>query len=297
MAGVNDNCTPSTGAVFLQEVQYVLARKAVGWKRVLPITILDHFGADACKNSFDTLIRNYPWPDGYIDAAGDPNIGADGSAANAGNTWWQASGLHPTSYAHYNDLAPIVQARINEEYGNLSLNTATIYASAAAAAVATTAGSEATNTVTITTAATPANCVVGSTVTVVGTTPAGYSGVFNILTRSATQITYFDVSGLGAISVQGTIVCPQQQESDVVEILNFGAGNHTLQTCQKFLGMKVNNGGVTIQNINGVASTLVPFGTETITGVGATLATGATAFMIPKLVSSAAAGCTWNRVQ
>jgi hypothetical protein len=303
-AGVNDNCTPSVQAVFNGLVSYVTARKAVGWQKVLPITMLDHSGASACKNSYDALIRTFNWPDGFIDAAADPNIGADGSAAGGGNTWWQAGGLHPSQYAVNNSETPIIQARINEEYGNTILSTATTYASAAAAAVATTAGSESGSTVTITMGTTPANCVLGSDAVVSGVTPSGYNSAntegWTLTAVSGTTISFVNVSGLGPITVQGTVSCPQQQEKDVVEILNFGAGNHTLQPCAKFIGLHANNGRVTIENINAAGSTLVPFLSETITGGGATpttLAAHTTAILQPALVSSAASGCNWVRLQ
>jgi lysophospholipase L1-like esterase len=294
-AGTNDNCTPSATAVFQNLAQYIRARKAAGWQKVIPVTMISRAtpAEDTCKNSYNTLIRAYKWPDGLIDMAADPNLGADGAATAGGNTFFQNLGIHPTQYAEDNDIVPIMQRAVNRAYGNLDFSTANVYASAAAAATATTAGSEATNTVTITFGATPANCVVGSTITMAGITPAGYNGNFLVLTRSATQVTYFDVSGLGAITVQGTGVCPQQVDSDVYTVLNFGAGNFTLESCQGYTGQNIY-----IKNINAVGSTVVPFGTETIDGAAnVTVATKATLILQSILTSASAAGCSWKQLQ
>lgn len=292
--GTNDGCNPSTNAVLGSLQKYVADRHRIGWK-VIPITMMSRNTLDACKNTFDTAIR-LTWKtfaDGLIDVASDPNMGADG--ANASATYFQAGGIHPTQFAVYNDITPMIQRGINRAYGNLDFSSANVYTTPAAAATATTAGSEATNTVTITFGATPANCLAGSTMTLAGITPAGYNGNYWIITRSATQVTLFNsTTGLGAISVQGTGVCPQQVDADVYTILNFGAGNFTMESCQGYTGQNLY-----FQNINGVASTLVPFGSETITGTAAptTVAANTTAILQAQLVSSTAAGCNWVRLQ
>lgn len=264
-------------------------------------------GCDAFKNSLNAILRQN-WraygASGLVDVAADPNLGADGAFGNT--VYFNVDGIHPNKAGAWNDISGIAQRAVNRLYGNTDLSTAVVYSSAAAAAVATTAGSEAGNTVTITFAATPANCQVGNRITITGTTPAGYTSTtangagpgntWTILTRSATQITYWNnTTGLGAITVQGTGVCPQSQDADQVAILNFGAGNHTLDSAVGYTGQCI-----TRQNINAAASTLVPLGTETITGAGATpttLAANTTAVLCSQLVSAAAAGANWVRVQ
>ncbi len=275
---------------------YCTARHLVGWKCIVT-TMLSRTGQDAGKNTFDTWLRQNwrQFADGLTDLAADPNLGADG--ANASTTFFQGDGIHPSQHSIYNDELPIIQRSINRLLGNNDFSTATTYVAAATASVATTAGSLSTSTLTVTFAATPANCQVGNTVTLAGITPAGDNGNFTILTRSATQITVFIDTHLtpGNITVQGTGVCPQQQDADVYTILNFGAGNFTLESCQGWTGQNIY-----IRDINGVATTLVPFGSETITGGGATpttLATNATAILQAQLVSSTAAGCNWVRLQ
>jgi hypothetical protein len=293
--GTNDACTTALLCATLNGKlkAYCNARHTVGWKCVVG-SMISRTGNDAGKNFYDTEIRKTwaTYADGFADIASDPNLGADGASASG---VYFTDGIHVSTLGIINDETPIFQRAVNRLYGNRDFSSATVYASPAAAAVATTAGSEATNTVTLTFAATPANCQVGNTITVAGTTPAGYSGNFTILTRSATQVTYFTTSGLGAITVQGTGVCPQQQDADVYSILNFGAGNYTLETCMGFTGQNLY-----IRNINAVASTLMPFSAETITGAGATpttLAANTTAILQSQLVSSAAAGCNWVRLQ
>lgn len=250
---------------------------------------------DANKALLNPLIRSQ-WPnyaDIMVDVASIPALGATGASTGAGFS----DQVHPTQGEYYNDIAQAFQRGINRYYGKKDFSSATVYVAPAAAAVATTAGSEATNTVTITFAATPANCLVGNTILIAGTTPAGYSNTtgWTILTRSATQITYFnDTTGLGVITVQGTGVCPQQQDVDMYSIVNFGAGNFSLESCVGYTGQNIY-----IRDINGVATTLLPFSAETITGTAAptTVATNTTAILQAQLVSDAAGGCNWVRLQ
>lgn len=78
-------------------------------------------------------------------------------------------------------------------------------------------------------------------------------------------------------------------------VISFGAGNFTLQSCMGYTGQNIY-----IRNINAAGSTLVPFASETITGAGATpttVAANTTAILQSQLVSSAAAGCNWSRIQ
>ena len=271
-------------------------------QKIIGISMISRAAIDACKNSLNALFRQQ-WPtvfDGFADMGADPNLGADGDYSNL--TYFLADQTHLTTFAKANDAAPVVQRAIRRVYGNNSWTAANTYTTAAAAAVATTAGSEATNTVTITFGATPANCVVGSTITIAGTTPAGYSGNWQILTRSATQVTYWDVSGLGAITIQGTGVCPQQVDEDVYVILAGSATSpsFTLESCMGYTGQNLY-----IKNENTTSPWVItPFqSSETIDGAASLTMPTASSGNFPvvvlqsTLISPTAAGCTWSRLQ
>lgn len=303
-SGTNDCPSVNYGST----LKWVQDRLRVGW-RPFVTTMVSRTLQDACKNSLNTLIRG-GFNNGYtiIDLASDPNVGADGANTNA--LFFQGDNLHPTQNSAYNVEAPLWQRVLNRAFGNINFTVANTYASAAAAATTTTAGSESTNTVTITFAATPANCLVGNTITLAGLTPAGYNstatngasiGGWNILTRSGTQITYFNpTSGLGAVTVQGTGVCPQQQDVDQYQILNFGAGNYTLESCQGFSGPggPNQNNRIFLKNINAGSSTIVPMGTETIDGAAnLAIAQNQVRILESQLVSASASGCTWKVIQ
>ncbi len=294
--GRNDACAPSAGEVLNNMVGNIRQRKIAGWNYAIPFSMTDYTTGDACKNTYNTLFRAYPWPDGVIDVGSDANIGADGSSASA--TYF-SDGTHFTYLTQQNDVSPMAQRVINRKIGNTNWATATTYTSAAAAAVATTAGSSSGQTATVTFGATPANCQAGSIIVVTGVTPAGYNTVANtgamILTRTATQVTYTTPgSGLGAITVQGSASCPQQQPVDMYTILNFGAGNFTMDSCLGYTGQNVY-----YKNINAASSTLVPFtSSETIDGA-ATLAIAQNVIVGLQAVvpNSSTAGCVWRRIQ
>jgi len=289
MAGVNDNGVTAESGL----AGYCRARKAVGWK-CLVATMMSHTGADAFKNTYDTWIRLnwHSFADGLIDVGSDPLLGADGAAANA--TWCDGT-LHPLTQGYANLVAPIIQRGVNRFHGNNDFSTANVYVAAAPAAVAVSAATEAGNTATFTTAANA--FAVGQCATVAGVTPAGYNSpaghCWQILTapNNTTFTAYLPVTGLGALSVAGTASVPQQQDVDTYAILNFGAGNFTLESCMGYTGQSIY-----IRNINAAPSTLVPFASETITP-SATLAANTTAILQSQLVSSAAAGCNWVRLQ
>jgi hypothetical protein len=305
-AGTNDNCTTAATCATLvgNFKSYCQNRKLAGYNKCFPITMLSRTGEDTSKNLLNAELR-LQWPtfaDGLIDMAADTALGADGASAN---TTFFTDGTHLTTAAKTNDVVPVIQRAINRAYGAKDFSNATVYSSAAAAAASTTAVTQSGSTVTVTFSATPANCLVGNQIVISGVTPTGYNstaangagnGSFAILTSTATQITYTDfTTGLGNATIQGTGVCSQMQDADQYSILNFGAGNFTLQTCVGFTGQNIY-----IRNINGTASTLVPFGSETITGAGATpttLAANTTAILQSQLVSSSAAGCNWVRLQ
>lgn len=293
-AGTNDIKVSGTAPEIVANMvdSYAALRRKTGL-RVLMATMIDRTGVSSQKNSLNAFLRQN-WglfADGLVDIAADPNLGCD--ACNANTTYFSDT-THPTTFATINNVTPVMQRAINRLMGNGDFSTATTYAAAALAATATTAGSESTNTVTITFAATPANCQAGNTITLAGITPAGYNGAFFILTRTATQITAFNSNtGLGAISVQGTGVCPQQQDADQYTVLNFGAGNFTLQSCVGYTGQNIY-----IKNINAGASTVVPFGAETIDGAASvSVATKATLVLEDILTSASAGGCSWKQLQ
>ncbi|HXB12189.1 MAG TPA: SGNH/GDSL hydrolase family protein, partial [Bacteroidia bacterium] len=289
-----------TGIQIISDLStYCKARRAIGWK-CIPVTMVSRTGFDTGKNSYNTLIRQNwsEFADGLADVAADPSLGADGASTNT--LYIQAGGVHPTQNSHYNEITPIIQRAINRLYGNLDFSSATVYASAALAATSTTALTESGSTVTVTFAATPANCQVGNQIVIAGVTPSGYNststngagnGAWTILTRSATQVTYNNpTTGLGTASVQGTGVCAQQQDIDQFSVLNFGTGNFTLQSSVGLTGQNI-----WIKNINGTASTIVPYGSETIDGVAnLTIASNAVVCLQSVLVSASAAGSNWK---
>lgn len=262
----------------------------------------DRTGQDAAKNAFNALERSN-WrtlADGFVDVASDPSLGADGAGAS---TTFFTDGTHPTINAQANNVAPLIQRAVNRLYGNQDWTTATTYTVAALAATATTAGSEATNTITLTFGATPANCQVGNQITVAGTTPAGYSGTWQILTRSATQVTYWtNTTGLGVITVQGTGVCAQQQDADVYTILGgvAVAPAFTLESCVGYTGQNLY-----FKQTNTTSNwVLTPFqGSETIDGAAtltmptSTSGNNSVVILQAQLISAAAGGCTWKRLQ
>jgi len=305
MMGTNDACNggfvAATSAA--QLAQTLHRQKIANGQKIILSTIPDcgSGSSSAGKNALNAYIRQFwrQWnADALADIAANTNIGADGTNAN---TAFFLDTVHWTTDTQYNESAPIWQRAYNRLFGNTDFSMATTYSTSAAAAVATTAGSESGNTMTFTFAATPANCQVGNQILIAGTTPAGYSRAtgWTIITRTATQVTAWNnTTGLGAISVQGTGVCPMQQDADVMMIWSFGntgTGNGSLESCVGYTGQRIG-----IRNIAATASTIVPFSAETITGAGATpatLAANTTAILEDTLVSPTAAGCNWVRVQ
>lgn len=268
-------------------------------------------GNDACEQAITALMRttwqNTPGVARLVDWQSDAALGATGASASA--VFFQGDSLHPSEAGVANDETWMVQYAVNAANGNLNWSTAATYTTAAAAAVATTALSESGNTVTVTFAATPANCQAGNLIVITGVTAAGYNttsangfglGGALILTRSATQVTYWDnTTGLSAATVQGTGVCPQEQDADVYAILGGSATtpSHTLQPCEGRTGQPIYR-RITNTTSNWV---LTPWNSsETING-GATMNTptaSATNHPVVKLVSIPNAigtgGCTWQ---
>jgi hypothetical protein len=290
--GTNDIAAGLTAAQTAANIKaWCLARRKVGWK-CLVADMPSRAALDTGKNSLNNLLRTNwkTFADGFIDLASDPNVGADGASAN---TTYFTDGIHLTTYGSY-EITNIHQRAANRVYGNNDFSTATTYVAAAPAATAITASSQSGNTATYTTTLNPP---IGSVVTVTGMTPAGYNTVYPgclVLTTTAGNFTcWLPVSGLGAGSVFGSASIPLQKDADVYSILNFGAGNFSLESCIGYTGQNIY-----IRNINGAGSTLVPFGSETITGPGTTtVAANTTAILQSQLVSASAGGCNWVRLQ
>jgi hypothetical protein len=313
--GTNDIAVSSRtpAQVISDTTNFVRSRQALGYKTIVS-SMIDRTGQSANKDTLDGLWLNNWQTMGnvrFVDLASDANLGADGANANA---VFFLSGIHVTQAGEDNDVTPMQQYAANAVTGNLTWPQATTYTTGAAAAVATTAGSESGNTITITFAATPANCQIGNLITLAGITAGsgtatGYNstaangaglGGFLILTRSATQITAFDATtGLGAISVQGTGGCPQEQDADVFAILGGSAAapNHTLEPCEGRSGQPVYR---MITNTNASPWTITGFNSETING-GASFTTPVAAGTNHPVVqlksipnAYASSGCTWQ---
>ena len=229
------------------------------------------------------------YADMVIDIAADTNF-APGNAATG--TCFLGDQTHYTTACSYNNVSVMVQAAINSLYGNWNFGTANTYSSAGAAAIATTAGSESTNTMTFTSAGwTAATFVVGTRMVCAGITPSGYNGVWQILSNGGTTVTaYNGTTGLGVITGNGTCQGEQLQQADNYAILNSG-GNFLLSSCLDWVGRNVN-----LWNINGSSGTLVAFNSETFVG-STTVTTNAVAILSSILTSNTAGGCKWVRLQ
>lgn len=73
--------------------KYCRDRKKAGWNKVCVTTSLSHLGADAFKNTYNGLIRQYSsdWADLLLDLGAVPVFGADGAS---NNTAYFSGGLH-----------------------------------------------------------------------------------------------------------------------------------------------------------------------------------------------------------
>jgi hypothetical protein len=303
-AGTNDVAGGSTAALTASlNFQACKNARTAGFKCALT-SMISRTGQDTNKDNLNPLLRT-TWntsADFFIDMGGTTQLGADSASANT--TFFQVDAIHPTQNAVDNVITPIEQLAYNRFYGNRDFTTAKTYSSAAAAAIATTGATEATNTVTITFAGSN-TCLPGTLCTCTGITPTGYNQTYFALSGSnaTTLIGYNLTTGLGAQTIAGSCSSPEQQDADQHVILNFGAGNFTLQTCQGYTGQQI-----FIKNINTVGSTLVafpaqtgsntPWSAETFDGA-ATLAIAQNQVRIleSQLVSQAAGGCTWKVIQ
>lgn len=302
--GTND--LGGTASTFVQQLtRYIQQRKALwGGCKIILNTILDKGGQSASKNTYNNLERAN-WRsmgvDYLADVAANPNIGCDGCNANG---FFNVDTIHPNAVGQA-EIAEVMQRTINRILGNNDFNSANTYTTAAPAATAITAATEATNTVTLTFAATPANFLAGTDLTVAGVTPAGYNGtnICHIVTRTGTQVTCLNPNvSLGAGSVFGTAIAPQQLDQDVYVILGGSAAGNpsfTLESCQ---GWTTQN--IYIKNTNTTSAwVLTPNGSETIDGAATLTMPTASSGNFPVVVlqstiNSASAGtCFWKRIQ
>ena len=211
------------------------------------------------------------------------------------NTEFMSGGLHMTVASAANIGGPYMQRGLNRLYGHKDWSSATTYVSPAAAATAITAASESGSTVTITSTLNPP---AGSCAVISGVTPSDYNNIsgecWNVLTTSATNFTFMHfLTGLGPGTVFGTVSVPEQQDVDVYSILNFGAGNFTLEPCGGYTGQKLY-----IKNVNAVASTVVPFGNDLIDGASsATILQNAVLVLQAELPTYVTPQCSWVVIQ
>ena len=287
--GTNDETTAVQSAG--SNRQYCVQVHLLGPKCGI-FTMISRNGSDAYAQALNPLLRGYKsagYADVIVDLAADPLLAPN---SNGGSSCYQAGGIHYTTACSQNDVVPIVNSAINSLYGNWDFGSAVTYSSAGGAAIATTAGSESTNTMTFTSAGwTAATFVKGTRMVCAGITPAGYNGVWQILSNAGTTVTaYNGTTGLGAITVQGTCQGEQLQQADNYAILNSG-GNFLLSSCLDWVGRNVN-----LWNINGSSGTLVVFNSETFVG-STTVTTNAVAILSSVLTSNTAGGCKWVRLQ
>lgn len=304
-AGTNDlviaSLTPTQTLAGM--AAYTLQRIQKGWRVIIVPMLSRATTGDADKDLFDPLVRAQwrAFANGLADVAADPRLGADGAFSNT--TWFQVDQIHPTPAAQQNITAPIIARAVNRLTGHNDFSSATTYTTGAAAATTITVATESTNTVTLTFSATPTNCVVGNQMAVSGVTPSGYNRTdYIILTRSATQVTAFNpTAGLGAGSIFGAASCPLQVDQDVYAILGGSATSpsFTLETCIGYTGQNLY-----LKNVNTSSPwVLTPWASETIDGAASLTMPSASSGNEPvvvlqaQIVSAAAAGCNWVRVQ
>lgn len=304
-AGTNDMVVASLTATqtLAGMAAYTLQRQQKGWRVIVVPMLSRAVTGDADKDLLNPLIRGQwrAFANGLADVAADPRLGADGAFSNT--TWFQVDQIHPTPAAQQNITAPIIARAVNRLTGHNDFSSATTYTTGAPAATTITAASESTNTVTFTFGTTPANCLVGNQMTVTGVTPSGYNRTdYIVLTRSSTQVTAFNpTASLGAGTVFGAASCPEQVDQDVYTILGGSATSpsFTLESCIGYTGQNLY-----LKNVNTTSPwVLTPWASETIDGAASltmpTASSGNEPVVIlqAQLVSAAAAGCNWVRVQ
>lgn len=265
-----------------------------------PITMPDRSTFDTKKNTFVAAMRQNKFA---FDLMGDMTIwvgtGADGASANT-NVF--TDGTHFTIPAQFKFIAPSILAPYNHYFGAQDWSTATTDSSAPPAPTAITAITESGNTVTITTAGTPATCFAGQWAQVIGQTGvATYNDFYWIESTTGTTIVGRNLtSGLGAGTATGTVSCPSQKDADNYKTLNFGASANTwfLQPMEYWMGgARSPDRCVHITNINAGASVIGGFTTDhtqTINGSATfSLAAHTSVTLCPKPNATSAGGGDW----
>jgi lysophospholipase L1-like esterase len=293
-AGGNDI---SNGASALEAFQTTVGTireaKASGFT-VFVTTLLprNKIGFDAKRDEFNDYARGQwkNFADGLVDLAADPETGADGKAEVKD---FFPDGVHPSAATNYNHMSTYFQRRINRFYGSRDWSGAAEYKKAASAAMNVSACSASGNTVTVRSKLNPA---VGSTVFWSGAKPTEYnsrSGGWWVLTTGSEQFTFYHPkAGLAACSQPGEVSVALQKDGDAFQVLNFGRGNYTLESC---LGLT--DAPIHIRNINAMASTIVPWGQETIDGKASQTIPGQTSVtLLPVFLGPASGGCRWKSV-
>ncbi len=109
--GTNDIALGATpAATYANLTSYVAARHAVGWK-VIVATMLSRFQLETQKNTYNALIlANTAGADGIADFSGTP-LGGDGDWANP--IYFQADGVHPTTFGVASVEVPVMQTAVN----------------------------------------------------------------------------------------------------------------------------------------------------------------------------------------
>ena len=264
-------------------------RHVVGW-RCFRVTMISRTVEDTYKNTLNTWIRaNWrEFADGLADLAADPVLGADGAYANS--TYFLGDGIHVPWLSVINHEVPVIQHAVNRFHGVQSYSEATTYSSPAPAPTAVTAISSTGSWFIVTSTLAP---IIGQTVTLSGITPTGYNGNCQVYATSSSSFNCWWLgTSYGAGTAFGTASVPLQKDGDNFAILNFGAGNFTLETCIGSTGQKIH-----LWNQNASASTIVPFGSEQINGSSTfTLNGNTTVDLESMLVSASAAGCSWKAV-
>lgn len=290
MAGTNDIVVASRTAAATHSALVQAARllRGCGFK-VFIGTSLNRGGFSL--DPYNALERQY-WPtyaDGLFDYAADPNLGCTGCSANT--TYFNVDAIHPTAYGQ-TILQGVAQRGLNRFYGARDFTNATTYVAAAPAATTVTAATEVGNTATYTYGAN--TFPVGATATTTGMTPAGYNASCQVLTSNATQITcLIPTSGLGAGSVFGSTSVPLMKDQDGFAILNFGAGNYSLESCVGYTGQRIS-----IKNVNAAGSTIAAFGSELIDGAATlAIAQNVTRVLEAQLATPTTPVCSWKVIQ
>lgn len=261
--------------------------------KCLLTTGISRGGKDAFIQTMNPLVRNL-YDQGYadmiVDLAADALLTPNTSGTSS---CFQGDAIHYNTGCSYNNISIVQDAAINSVMGNWTFETGATYASGGTAAIATTNATEAGNTMTFTSAGFTAGMFVpGTRMVCAGITPAGYNGVWQILTNGATTLTAFNTTtGLGGQSVAGTCQGEQLQQADNFATLNSGAVNFMLSSCLDWTGRSVH-----LFNINAGTTVLVPFNSETLTG-SANVVQNAHAILYSKLTSNVSGGCTWVRTQ